>query len=285
MTESLFDYQQIVEDFYVSNIKNRLRELETADDDEQTRWIWELIQNAKDCSKELVDVSKYTTKFKAVDIKIIFDENARKVIFKHNGIPFTNETLYSLIYKYSSKNDREESTGRFGTGFMTSHTLSRIVYIKAPFLFKKNNSYELKRVETTVFREGSNEKQFREEFKKMEKSKKVLPYDLKNSNHKWTTFIYHLNDKGIHSAKLGIQSLYKNIQKVFLLSDKINSIQVNNEESINISMIFTKLLKISKDQKYSIFKKKLKIKNSLLRLLRNPINDIQKNILKIKEKN
>lgn len=137
MAESNIDYRQIVEDFYVGHIKNRLRELETADDDEQTRWIWELIQNAKDCSKELVNVSQNTARFKAVDIKIEYDVKKKIVIFKHNGYPFTNETLNSLMYKYSSKNDKEESTGRFGTGFMTSHTLSRIVYIKAPFLFKK----------------------------------------------------------------------------------------------------------------------------------------------------
>lgn len=128
--ESTFQY---VQGFYASNVKNRLRELESPDEHLMKRWIWELIQNAKDCSKEersyikKSDKITYTRTSQTVDIKIIFDKSKKILIFKHNGFPFTSRTLNSLMYRDSTKENDEDKTGRFGTGFMTSHTLSIIV--------------------------------------------------------------------------------------------------------------------------------------------------------------
>ena len=169
---------KLVQGLYVANVRNRLRELETPDDDLQKRWIWELIQNAKDCSKEAKNSIQDTDQIpfkrvnQGVDIKIIYDVSQNLVIFKHNGFPFTNETLDSLMYKITTKDDDENSTGRFGTGFMTSHTLSRVVVIHAPFLLHANDSWERSYIEATVFREGSSDKQLAQEFLEMEKSKK-----------------------------------------------------------------------------------------------------------------
>ena len=48
--------------------------------------------------------------------------------FIHNGSPFTMGTLTALLYKFSEgKRNDSESTGRFGTGFLTTHSLSKIV--------------------------------------------------------------------------------------------------------------------------------------------------------------
>lgn len=136
------------------------------------------------------------------------------------------------MYKCSSKDENDECTGHFGTGFMSTHSLSLIVQIQAPYLSQKEN--KLKYVNATIYREGKNDRKLLEEFKKMESSRQFSEYDENNEEHKWTTFIYDLTKSnfGEQSANLGIESFRKNICKVLLLCNDINSIQLNNEESI-----------------------------------------------------
>lgn len=82
------------------------------------RWVWELIQNAKDVS--------YTDR--PVSIKIELFQNCLK--FSHNGKPFKIKNVLSIINQISSKTDNKESTGMFGTGFITTHQLSEIVELE-----------------------------------------------------------------------------------------------------------------------------------------------------------
>ena len=53
--------------------------------------------------------------------------------FMHNGDPFNGDQLNTLEEQYSSKaeeNDIEkDTTGKYGTGFMTSYILSQMVKI------------------------------------------------------------------------------------------------------------------------------------------------------------
>ena len=92
------------------------------DENTRVRWIWELIQNAKDVSNEFGKC------------KINIDVYDDKFIFSHNGDPFEMKHLKSLVDQYSSKSeenkDDSETTGKYGTGFITTYILSRKVKIK-----------------------------------------------------------------------------------------------------------------------------------------------------------
>ena len=96
------------------------------------RWIWELCQNAK-------DVCNSTKKVK-INIKLCLEE--KKLYFEHNGRPFSMSNIVSLINQSSSK-DRsdctEKQSGKFGTGFITTHLLSEIVNISG--ILKNDNEY------------------------------------------------------------------------------------------------------------------------------------------------
>ena len=91
------------------------------------RWVWELIQNAKDVNIE--------GKVRVL-IEADLDGASAHVTFKHNGGPFSPENIRFLIEQVSSKertNDsagRPTSTGRFGTGFLTTHLLSERVVVR-----------------------------------------------------------------------------------------------------------------------------------------------------------
>ena len=84
------------------------------------RWIWELIQNAKDVPN----------KFNRVEIKIELTKESLK--FSHNGEYFTIENILGILQQVSSKdsNNKNDQTGKFGTGFIGTHLLSPKVVIK-----------------------------------------------------------------------------------------------------------------------------------------------------------
>lgn len=79
------------------------------------RWLWELMQNARDVPN----------KWGAVSIKIILSKESIKVC--HNGSPFSIRNLTNLIQQVSSKleDDENDFIGKFGTGFMVTHLLSK----------------------------------------------------------------------------------------------------------------------------------------------------------------
>ena len=173
---NLFDEERskIFGKIYLANVRNRLRELENPNDVDCKRWIWELVQNAKDSISTQPDR-------KNVDIKIKVENNIYSFI--HNGAPFTTETLFALLYKYSEgKTNKEESTGRFGTGFLTTHSLSKIVKIKGDII--QRNEQDVKGFSLTMFREGE-EKELLEGLKETEKSFSYI------ESTGWTTFEYN----------------------------------------------------------------------------------------------
>jgi hypothetical protein len=163
---------------YVANVRNRLRELNEPKDNDCKRWIWELIQNAKD------SISKDTNR-KTVDIKITVRD--KEVKFLHNGSPFTAKAQLGLLYKYSEgKVNNSESTGRFGTGFLTTHTLSKIVSIEGDVYVDDNNS-NLCGFSATMYRDGIDEPELLDGVKKMKES---MVYTEETND--WTTYTYHL---------------------------------------------------------------------------------------------
>ena len=89
------------------------------------RALWELVQNACDQSQEA-----------RVEIEL----NDRSLIFKHHGRAFDYESFYSLVKQDSSKDqnadDAEKSVGRYGTGFMTTHTFNKLVKVSGPYIVK-----------------------------------------------------------------------------------------------------------------------------------------------------
>ena len=90
------------------------------------RWIWELIQNAKDVDNQ----------FNKVEIKI--ELNQKSLIFSHNGSYFTVENVLGILQQVSSKDSKnlKGQTGKFGTGFIGTHLLSSKVNIRGIVKYK-----------------------------------------------------------------------------------------------------------------------------------------------------
>lgn len=180
------------------------------------RWVWELIQNASDC----------TPKDKKIDIKIDYSNN--QIIFSHNGLPFSYENLLDLITQISSKQSSEEKkTGKFGTGFMSTHLLSEIVQIEGSFI-QKDSKYT--KLEFTVDRSGNEYSDIKNKTKTMLEQLDLISKNQEELQEKYedTKFIYSIEDDDIREAvEEGIVDLKETIPYVLTFNENINSITYN----------------------------------------------------------
>ena len=117
---SLEDEEKIKNQALIDNtaqsIFNYLKEIENKREIYEKRWIWELLQNALDA----------TLPDRKIEVEITKDDD--RLTFTHNGRPFGLEEVAHLIYHGSTK--REQDIGKFGTGFLVTHLLSREVNVE-----------------------------------------------------------------------------------------------------------------------------------------------------------
>ena len=154
------------------------------------------------------------------------------VIFQHDGNPFNGDSYLALLYKYSDgKKDNAESTGRFGTGFLTTHSLSKVVNIEGPIIDEKGNICGF---EVTMYRDGKSDKELIEGMNKMEKEKKFWS----DKKPKWTKFKYILKtQRNRESSILGVNNFKKNIILTMIFNKKFNNIELKEK---NKNLIFKK---------------------------------------------
>lgn len=168
------------------------------------RWVWELMQNAKDIKNKFDKVS--------IEIELVSENELR---FKHNGNPFSINNITGLIRQVSSKsstNEDEETTGKFGTGFICTHLLSDIIEVKGVLNYDGYRPFDL-----TLDRSGRSSEELIPRIREIEK--KFLEPDVHFSaipnyeeNRKEddfdTIFIYYLSsNEKFKSATAGLDDL------------------------------------------------------------------------------
>ncbi|WP_300564778.1 ATP-binding protein [Flavobacterium sp.] len=195
------------------------------------RLIWELMQNAKD------NASLCNEDGEKVDITIKIEDN--QFSFTHNKGYFTNEHIRGLIRKYSSDDkDRDpnqsgkiyKTTGRFGTGFMTTHLLSEKVQIESNY---KNDENEFNKFKFWLDRSGKGEKEiiqginqaFDDAEDSIGKSKKeaLTKHDFK------TSFTYPLIGNKQNLAEIALKEVEAGIAYTLLNVPEINSVTIDDE--------------------------------------------------------
>lgn len=196
--------------------------------DSSKRWIWELMQNAKDVpNKQFGRVS--------IQVELYHD----KLVFKHNGDPFSLSNIFSLIQQVSSKdssNADEEVTGKFGTGFISTHLLSDIIDVSGYVLHKG----VYRKFETKLDRSGSTSEELLPKIDKaLEHIRKIEDGSLfpivynyienRNENSLDTVFTYYLSsEEKQKAAKLGLEDLINTLPLTLVNIEKIKSVKVIN---------------------------------------------------------
>lgn len=203
-------------------------------------WIWELIQNAKD---------NVASDFPNQQVSIQIDWTDKTSFkFSHNFGYFTRINVEGIIRQRNKKDERKEDVasenhnqiiiGRFGTGFMTTHLLSRKVdvtalyrkgeeirkfvkfpldrtYLDVPFLLKSiKNSFESARqsIENAIVF-----------------SKDEIDFSAFN-----TSFEYILTSESAEIVEKGIDDLSKSLPFTFVFVDGIKHVKLNLQDEVVI---------------------------------------------------
>lgn len=195
------------------------------------RWIWELIQNAKDVHNG-----------SGVNIKIEYDQTPRteRIIFSHTGKPFTADNIRFLIEQVSSK-DREKdvdgkrkTTGKFGTGFLSTHLLSEKVKVKA---IAKEPELDYRKFELELDRSGNDPEEITKAVESAERSVEnldELPVFTNYVEGEFNTcFYYDLEDNlSKRVAEEGLKDLEKCLPYTLAFLDELDTVSVlpSNQE-------------------------------------------------------
>jgi len=187
------------------------------------RWVWELLQNAKDVHR-------------GVGVKVKISELRRNnkdyLLFQHDGLPFTADNIRFLIEQISSKDrdkdadGKRKETGKFGTGFLTTHMLSEKVRVQG---VAKEDGLDYRKFSLILDRSGV---ELHEIIEAVEKSKSqvedidslppYIDYDEDDFN---TAFIYLLADNlSKQVTKQGLEDLSVNLPYTLCFVKEIKSV-------------------------------------------------------------
>ncbi|PID03705.1 hypothetical protein CSV67_03415 [Sporosarcina sp. P2] len=202
-----------------NELKNIKESSEAKKNEIRRRWIWELIQNASDC----------TPKDSTINISLEITDD--RISFSHDGTPFSYENLLSLITQISTKQQSEENlTGKFGTGFMSTFLLSAIVEIEGTFIREDGTWTDMNFI---VDRTDGDYPDIRRKTEKMLSDLELLNNGTNETVEKInkTKFIYNLNgtSESIATVQQGAEDLQTTLPYLLAFNENIHSINYNGE--------------------------------------------------------
>lgn len=191
------------------------------------RWMWELLQNASDLGDE---------------INAEFEITDKELVFRHNGKPFGLDEAFNLIMPDSSKDEeslhsKEQENppiGQFGTGFISTHILSKRIRINGivedseedeffSFSFELDRS-ERKNKDFLIQSIKDSEKEYGDSLSQ------ISNYEPSEFD---TEFIYYLKDTyssidSIETINEGLSTLNELLPFVFAFRPQLKSVSVKD---------------------------------------------------------
>ena len=184
------------------------------------RAIWEMVQNARDVSQNKCN--------------IIFIRRHASFIFKHDGMPFTNDTLNALILQTSSKarNDGDQ-VGQYGTGFLTTHKFGRKFNLSGALRLVNDKELYYNFPKLEIDRTPNTREEMASSLAKQFEEKDRWREDLTNRDvipSEWTTFTYlQPNDIEEKNVEEALEQVPELIPYVLCLNESIKSITIQDE--------------------------------------------------------
>lgn len=175
------------------------------------RAIWELVQNARDVSWE--DESAV----------IHFIRTKSGLDFSHQGKPFTNTSLESLIKQTSSKVRSDIKTvGKYGTGFLVTHQFGRIIHLKGLLQVVDGENLYYPFSELKIDRSYEDKELLKESLKRQSEEANSWGYDangLTTNGHGTTCFKYETsNDVQRTALQVAFENAPNNAPFVLVLN-------------------------------------------------------------------
>lgn len=199
------DEKEILRENTAQSIHEHLESQDNLPANYARRWIWELFQNALDAAPN-----------GDLRIRISLDDSFS---FRHDGEPFTRKEILHLIFHGSTKRDAAKTIGRYGTGFMTTHILSRTINVNGRLDSGQSFAF-------TLDRSGNTPAAI---MAAMETSRTQLlgsrtESDLSTEN--WTSFEYPLSDAARGYVAQSLMDLARIAIPVVAFNSRIKSIEL-----------------------------------------------------------
>lgn len=196
--------------------------LYTFPEEKKTRWIWELLQNAKDVANP-----------EGITISITLTQD--KLVFAHNGKPFETKHLLAILYKTSTKslNGEGGTTGKYGTGFVTTHILNKKLIIDGVHTNatgQRRFSLQIDRSAATLDESialDAMQKSLGITFSEIQAIGKKSAEDIQDQSNR---FIYNLTSDSYKYAEKGLIELKRNAAFTLLINRSIKRIEVSTPE-------------------------------------------------------
>ncbi|MEY8327233.1 hypothetical protein AALB47_25580 [Lachnospiraceae bacterium 54-11] len=226
MNEKTEIYREKMIDAATNLILTKMEELrgdrEELKEMKRRRWVWELIQNANDCSGD-----------KQIDI--VIQANCNRVIFSHNGECFTYQNMVDLITQISTKRKDEQKVGKFGTGFISTHLLSDKVKITGIY-HSNSSSDKFKRMNLLLDRSGTNyedvSKAINNAFDELDNIDLAQDVSYNKSSGEITTsftYVYDSQDlEVLEAANKGYEDWERTIPLVLAFAQNIRTVKFND---------------------------------------------------------
>ena len=186
------------------------KHLDRIEDNRRTlglRWIWELLQNARDAAGT-----------DGIHIRVRLSES--ELGFEHNGKPFASDEIAHLVYHGSTKIENFDDLGQFGSGFLSTHLLSRTVRVAGCLDDSRGFVFSLDRTGDTVEKLRLAMDRSWKAFKQSVQSGTSVPVSAS------TSFVYEIAEQGRELAQDGLSDLHQCGPLVFAFCPEIKSITV-----------------------------------------------------------
>lgn len=202
---------------------NYLRNIEAIRPRIRTRWIWELLQNARDTS---VDASTHLT--------ATIEYGQGKLTFLHNGRGFKEREIAHLIFHGSTKIEEEELLGQYGSGFLTTHLLSSAINISGQLNDGQWFDFCLERKPSSVSALQESMDRAWEDF-----VPSPTPLTIKMSDNFTTRFVYPIvGNSAVDAVEVGIAMLKQCAPFVVVFNKEFSRIEIKlSNETMHFEVI------------------------------------------------
>ena len=214
LTDTLDDvFNDVVYDNNAQEVFKKLNALDNQRDLLVSRWVWELIQNARGTAGSQAQL----------EIEVVLDGG--HLSFRHNGSRFKDREIAHLILHGSTKHDPRD-IGRFGSGFITTHLISRRVRVRGSLVDGRTFDFHLNR-------EGKDAAELREA---MKRSKEQFQTSLGQApapvpDPYTTEYTYQVSDSIRPVVVKGIQALHHSAAYIFAFNHMLHRLRIATPEA------------------------------------------------------
>lgn len=175
-----------------------------------TRWLWELIQNARD----------FPDQSRPMTIRITV--TPEQITFAHNGRDFTEDEILSLILHGSTKQSNPAQLGKFGTGFLSTHLLSKQVRVKGTL---RDDDGVRKAFEFDLDRSGDNAEHVGEAMQRLLAALKQSLARSGTAPTDWTEYVYK-TDETVDTDELESEFPFEAIPYILVFDENVETIEL-----------------------------------------------------------